>query len=515
MQGSVAVRHRSFVSSSSSSFRHGTSILDVSKTDATIFARHNTFLIERKKFPSCSYQHSFHNNGHHPLRRSIRSSFLSTSSSNNNNNDDDQDKKKNLGTSPTTTAGNESSSTAPETKQQQQQESSDKVPAATSPLPGLALAAGTAVTGFSCAAAISAATSVPLSGIPVAIVLGIILRTAVLPIQWQVPIQPGLTLAAKTILQSGIVCVGIKLSVWQLLTASTTSVPVVLAAVMSGMVGIPKIAHWLKLDSSSSASSTSPHLIPLMTAGTSICGVTAISALAPAIRAPPADVAVAVANTVLFGTFGMLFYPYLLHGLLVVGPEGSNINSTVVGLTLGVAIHDTSQVLGAALSYKESYGDGAAMELAAVTKLVRNLGLAAAIPYLTYQHHRSNQSSSTTSDQRPSEPIRDETLSGLPTFTNIVPPFLVAFLVMSVLRSIGDVTMAETYPQLYHTAVNFIGNDLSKYALGTAMAATGLSIDANSLRTVGWRPFALGGLSTLLVGSVGFYTALAVNYVNT
>jgi uncharacterized membrane protein YadS len=530
-QGSAAVRYRCFVSTSSSrsSFRqYGTSVRpttllvdsSVAKTDDTIFARHrSTILIERNKFSSCSYQHSFRN-GHHPLRRSFRSSFFffSTSNSKDQHNKSDDDLKNDKKTKPaastaTNTSDESSSSAAPEMKQQLVPEGS--------PLPGLVLAAGTAVSGFSCAAAISAATLVPLSGIPVAIVLGIILRTFVLPTPWQTPIQPGLTLAAKTILQSGIVCVGIKLSVWQLLMASTTSVPVVLAAVTSGMVGIPKIAQWLKLDSSSS-SSTSPHLVPLMTAGTSICGVTAISALAPAIRAPPADIAVAVANTVLFGTMGMVFYPYLLHGLLV-GPEGINSNSsTVVGLTLGVAIHDTSQVLGAALSYKESYGDSAAMELAAVTKLVRNLGLAAAIPYLTYQHHHrlhqssSSSSTSSSSDQRAiGEPIRNETLSGLPTFTNIVPPFLVAFLAMSVLRSVGDVTIAETYPQLYETTVNFIGNDLSKYALGTAMAATGLSIDANSLRSVGWRPFALGGLSTLLVGSVGFYTALAVSYVNT
>ena len=46
----------------------------------------------------------------------------------------------------------------------------------------------------------------------------------------------------------------------------------------------------------------------LIAAGTSICGVTAITALSPAIKASPRDTAVAVANVVAFGTFGMLTY---------------------------------------------------------------------------------------------------------------------------------------------------------------------------------------------------------------
>jgi uncharacterized membrane protein YadS len=76
----------------------------------------------------------------------------------------------------------------------------------------------------------------------------------------------------------------------------------------------------------------------LLTAGTSICGVTAISALAPAIQAPPRDVAVAVANTVAFGTIGMLAYPYLLNSLFDAG------NSVPIGMSLGVAIHDTVRI---------------------------------------------------------------------------------------------------------------------------------------------------------------------------
>ena len=96
--------------------------------------------------------------------------------------------------------------------------------------------------------------------------------------------------------------------------------------------------------SQSRAVGLSRELSLLLTAGTSICGVTAITALAPAIQAPHKDLAVAVANTVAFGTLGMLIYPYVFHELCAG-------NSEQVGLCLGVAIHDTSQVVGSAMSY--------------------------------------------------------------------------------------------------------------------------------------------------------------------
>ena len=64
--------------------------------------------------------------------------------------------------------------------------------------------------------------------------------------------------------------------------------------------------------------------------------VTAITAAAPAIGATPRHVSVAVANVVLFGTVGMLGYPYLAHALLPGAGEA--------GVFLGIAVHDTSQV---------------------------------------------------------------------------------------------------------------------------------------------------------------------------
>jgi uncharacterized membrane protein YadS len=131
---------------------------------------------------------------------------------------------------------------------------------------------------------------------------------------------------------------------------------------------------------------------------------------------------------------------------------------------------------------------------------MRNLGLAFAIPWLTYQN-----ASSISAGGNSSQMAKEDTLSGLVSFTKYVPPFLVAFIGMSALRSGGDFLLNDI--QSYSSVMNFIGNDLSKYALGTAMAGVGLSTDKASLQGVGWRPFAVGLSGALVVGGTGFSVA--------
>ena len=357
-----------------------------------------------------------------------------------------------------------------------------------SPLPGLGLSAAVAAVGFTAASSLSTALGVPLSGIPVSILLGMALKNTV-----GVPdgtYKAGLTTASKTVLQGGIVCVAAKLSFLEVLATGTASIPVVVSAVGAGMFLIPRAGKLAGLP---------PQMTLLLTAGTSICGVTAITALAPAIQAPPRDIAVAVANTVAFGTLGMLVYPYLFHTLCATSEQA--------GMCLGVAIHDTSQVLGAALSYKETFADEVAFQVAAVTKLLRNLGLAVAIPFLTYSYHTQQQLQEQAKEVDSKE-APPSTLSGLSTFTKYVPPFLYAFLGMSAFRSIGDVYLAAEHMEGFTTCMDFIGNDMSKYALGTAMAAVGLSTSAASLRGVGLKPFVVGGVGALAVGGTGFAVAM-------
>src|SRR5262249_32382458 len=89
-----------------------------------------------------------------------------------------------------------------------------------------------------------------------------------------------------------------------------------------------------------------------------------------------------VATVVSFGTFAMLTYPYLAHMIFP--------HSQQVGLFLGLAVHDTSQVIGSALTYSQIYGDQVALQWATITKLSRNLCLGLVIPILSTLNAREN-----------------------------------------------------------------------------------------------------------------------------
>jgi uncharacterized integral membrane protein (TIGR00698 family) len=396
-------------------------------------------------------------------------------------------------------------------------------------VPGIALSAGTSLLAFTSADYIGAAllasqdvdmsqvVASPISGVPISILLGIALNNA-LPtiINDKSVFSPGLNYCSTTILRLGIVCVGAKLSLPAILSSSLTTLPVIVASVSAGLLVIPKVASLFGLP---------PNQGKLLSAGTSICGVTAITALAPSINASPRDVSVAVANVVFWGTAGMLLYPHVLHELMF---DGSAASSEMVGVMLGVGIHDTSQVLGSAMTYKEMFGDEVVLKSAAVTKLTRNLSLAVVIPGLTYLHvqqQRKTEEAETAAaaaaaaaaptDHTPKQPTATATMSGLATFKKYVPSFLLGFLGMSAARSLGDWSLAGAGsafatldPTTYKALITAVGDDASKLCLGTAMASVGLATSKKVLEGVGPKPFIVGGIGSCIVGGTGLLVLL-------
>jgi len=342
----------------------------------------------------------------------------------------------------------------------------------------------------------------PISGVPIAIIIGLLLRNVVpLPAL----LTPGVHFCLKTILRLGIVLVGIRLSAFDVMRLGAAGVPVVLAAIVTGLVFVTWFNDRLGL---------LPRLGTLIAAGTSICGVTAIVSTAPAIKADEREVAYAVANIVAFGLFGMLTYPYLAHAFLT--------HSETIGLFLGTAVHDTSQVVGAALTYRQMYADDIVLSVATVTKLTRNLFLGAVIPYLTWRHVRATHTATTMERRLP--------------WTTYVPGFVIGFLGMAVLRTIGDAGVrasGEAFGTIIGALSSFgslfaqrpyawhlyagdwsrIASQLGDYwasriFLGSAMAAVGLNTSFGVFKGVGAKPFAVGLAGALVVGAVGMLMAV-------
>ena len=357
-------------------------------------------------------------------------------------------------------------------------------------IPGVAAAAVVMLAGFSLAdilgqallAARGLTGSSPISGVAVAIVLGLMLRNLFgLPKS----LAPGLKFSTTTILRLGIVLVGIKLSVIEMARLGVAGVPVVLAAITTGLVFVTWFNRRLGLP---------PRLGILVAAGTSICGVTAIVSTAPAIEADEREVAYAVANVVAFGLFGMLVYPYLAHALLP--------GSAAIGLFLGTAVHDTSQVVGAALTYRQIYADDVVLRVATVTKLTRNLFLAAVIPVLTWQHRRHAAGA-------------DAKAKAATNWRSLIPTFVLGFVAMAAVRLMGDAMLGGgaalgVWDKAGWSAVtSFVGDTIgARWLLGTAMAAVGLNTSFAVFRGVGLKPFLVGLAGAVAVGVVGFVMAL-------
>lgn len=308
----------------------------------------------------------------------------------------------------------------------------------------------------------------PISAIMMAIVLGIVIRnTITLPAMFQAGIRFGLV----RVLRLGIVLLGIRLSLSQAGTIGLQALPVIIGAVAAALLVVTFLARKLGL---------SGKLGTLIAVGTSICGATAIVATAPTIAARDSEVAYAVACITLFGVIAMLLYPFAGYWIF----DGDTLKS---GLFLGTSVHETAQVAGAGLVYQQYYDDPRALDVATVTKLVRNLGMLVVIPLMSILYHRSASDGSEA-----------------PKWWTMIPLFVVGFALMSLLRTVGDmgglafgVLDAETWRAIVANT-----KTVAEICLAVAMASVGLGTSIKGLKDIGMKPLGVGLFSALLVGAV-------------
>lgn len=351
-------------------------------------------------------------------------------------------------------------------------------------LPGLAICLVVIIVGIYGADAIGVALGAigllpeggksPVSGIFVAILLGILIRNT---IGLQDIFIEGVGFAVKYALRIGIILLGLRLSLTEALTLGAWGLPLIIACIS---VGIGVTLFFTKQFGQSN------RLGALIANGTGICGVTAIMATAPVIRAKENEISYAVANITIFGLLGMLFYPYLAHFFFADEPIKA-------GLFLGTAIHDTAQVTGAALMYEQMYGSTLALDVATITKLTRNLFIIVVIPLIAYLFFRS-----------------EGRVSGnMPKWYKLFPFFILGFLFLSFIRTMGDATLASGGEAFgffsadgWENFYSFWSSFGSTYMLGIAMAGVGLSTNLKIFRGMGLRPFYIGLIAALSVGAV-------------
>jgi uncharacterized integral membrane protein (TIGR00698 family) len=338
--------------------------------------------------------------------------------------------------------------------------------------PGMALAVGLAVAGDRLATWLGTRVlgfdHSPLSAVPVAVVLGLLVRNLIgLPAVY----EPGLKVCVRFLLRVGIVLLGFRLSLSAISHVGLAALPIIILCIGSALLAAAWLGRALHLPR---------RLATLIAVGTSICGVSAIVAAAPVIDAEDDEVSYAVACVTLFGLLALLCYPFL--AFVACGGDHQ-----MAGIFLGTAIHDTAQVAGAGLIYQQQFDAREALNAATVTKLVRNTCMAAVIPLIAFLYHRSSKSR-----------------KGRMSWHQAVPGFVIAFLAAAALRTFGDLGEKafglldrDTWNDGLGTA-----DKLSGWFLALAMVAVGLGTGLAKLRTLGLKPFAVGLATALMVGGV-------------
>lgn len=214
----------------------------------------------------------------------------------------------------------------------------------------------------------------------------------------------------------------------------------------------------------------------LISAGTGICGGSAIAAIAPVIDADDSDIAYAMSATFLFDMAMIVLFPIM--------GQAMGLSDMAYGLWAGTAVNDTSSVVAAGYAFSEAAGDFATM-----VKLTRTLSIIPTVIAFALINARIKRKEAGTGGAAVKAKL------GL---TKIIPWFILGFLALAVINSFGVI------PQ----AVSSGMKDVSKFLMVSALAAIGLNTSFKDMKKSGFAPMLHGFIISALVVVV----AIAVEY---
>ena len=306
-------------------------------------------------------------------------------------------------------------------------------------------------------AAQAAGAKVPLVGAPLfAIAFGVVITNALRGPLRITSLRVGEV--SKLCLKGGIIILGASLNLGDIFRTGAESLPLLGLTIATGLICALGVGWLLGLDW---------RMRCLIGMGTTICGASAIAALAPVIRARAEEIAYAITVIFFFNMIAVFAFPVLGH-LLMLSDNG-------FGLWAGTAVNDTSAVVAAGFAFSHDAGTTATIVKLTRTTLIIPLvvGFGLALPFFEGR---------TAS--------RDASL--MRRVGQAVPVFIIVFVLASAVNTLGLIGP-------YGAEVQLIG----RWVLVIALAAVGLQGH--------WRAFVGAGATPLLLG---FITWIAVASVS-
>lgn len=295
----------------------------------------------------------------------------------------------------------------------------------------------------------------PLIGAPLfAIAIGVLIANALPVIAQQKSL--GISDTSKLCLKGGIILLGGSLDLGDIARTGLGSLPLLAVTMTSGLLCSLWLGKALGIDW---------RMRCLIGIGTTICGGSAIAALAPVIRAKAEEIAYSITVVFFFNMVAVFTFPAMGH-LLGLSDNG-------FGIWAGTAVNDTSAVVAAGFAFSQAAGT-----IATIVKLTRTtliiplvLGFGLVLPFLVKQDTTASQS------------LARRVYAAVPTF-------IILFVVAAAANTAGLIGSHAMQVQM-----------LGRVVMVVALAAVGLQGNWRAFVGAGSRPLILG-LATWFVVAV-------------
>ena len=285
----------------------------------------------------------------------------------------------------------------------------------------------------------------------------------------------GVKFTSKKILKFAIILLGLSLNINTILYVGKMSLIVMIFTLATCFGGGYFIGKALGLNWKLSS---------LISAGTGICGGSAIAAIAPTIDAEDGDVAYAMSATFLFDMAMIVLFPIMGKAI--------GMSAEAFGIWAGTAVNDTSSVVATGYAFSEAAGDFATM-----VKLTRTLSIIPTVLTFAIIQMRLKRKEAEAIGQNEKEKKAKFSIS------KVFPWFILGFLAMSIIASIftiPDVVVSST-------------KSVSKFLMVCALAAIGLNTSFKDMKKSGVRPMLHGFIISALVVIVALLVEIALGIV--
>lgn len=231
----------------------------------------------------------------------------------------------------------------------------------------------------------------------------------------------------------------------------------------------------------------SNRLAILIGVGTSICGASAIAAVAPAIEAKEEEIGIAISGITLFGLISMFLYPYLFTNTVVF--DWFLGNPTVYAIWVGSGVHESAQVIAAACTLSPD-----CMQPALIIKSIRIFMIAPIVLASTFYLNNV------------------ESEEGKLSAKVSVPLFAIVFLINSlVCAGLNSYTLIN--PALYNIwslVKTALKSSIIPFLLSIAFAGVGSKVRFSDITKVGWKPFGFAALMSVVTGVIALGMAVLI-----